>query len=125
MNCSKVEQFYDFEESSPPTQPVSRMTLTYRLPNMVVQGTYDTMPVDFSDNVVVPTHEEVLSKLPSDEYDSEKHQDGKCSICQLDYEDKEIITKLPCDHTFHKECIKQWLKNYNHICPVCRHDLNE
>ena len=43
-----------------------------------------------------------------------------CSICLDDFEinDKVCRTKI-CNHLFHKECLKEWLKTEN-SCPVCR-----
>lgn len=31
-------------------------------------------------------------------------------ICRLDYEDGETLTVLSCKHTYHPECINNWLK---------------
>ena len=54
-------------------------------------------------------------------------QNEECSICfeplQL-FSEKEI-SKLGCDHKFHKECIEDWMKtvvskNTNVTCPLCR-----
>ena len=36
----------------------------------------------------------------------------ECSICLEPY-------NLPCGHTYHKECIDEWLKKHN-TCPGCR-----
>lgn len=42
------------------------------------------------------------------------------SICLIDYELDEVISVLPvCHHTFHKECIGEWLIR-NSTCPFCR-----
>ena len=43
----------------------------------------------------------------------------KCAIClkKLDY--SEFLYILPCKHSFHRECIKGWLKIKN-ICPYCK-----
>ena len=35
------------------------------------------------------------------------------------------ISKLKCDHTFHTDCIMQWLKEYNYKCPVCRKECGQ
>lgn len=50
--------------------------------------------------------------------------DENCSICFDNLQDTQI-SKLTCDHTFHKECINAWF-SYNVIqsCPYCRR-INE
>ncbi|KAG4190917.1 hypothetical protein ERO13_A07G059400v2 [Gossypium hirsutum] len=45
--------------------------------------------------------------------------DRKCSICQEEYEANEEMGKLYCGHSFHIQCIKQWLVHKN-TCPVCK-----
>lgn len=43
-----------------------------------------------------------------------------CSICLDNFEINEKVyrTKI-CNHLFHRECLKEWLKTEN-SCPVCR-----
>ncbi|XP_061999267.1 uncharacterized protein LOC133716591 [Rosa rugosa] len=57
-----------------------------------------------------------------------------CSICMegLDHFDAAeegadhppMIARLPCAHTFHADCIVQWLKT-NYRCPLCRSPIVE
>ena len=46
-----------------------------------------------------------------------------CSICLEYYDDKDIITKLQCEHMFHKDCIKPWFNSNNKNCPLCRRNI--
>lgn len=48
-----------------------------------------------------------------------------CAICQCDYEDADLLIKLPCTHKFHHGCGSEWLLNYSKLCPVCKHDVTE
>ena len=49
----------------------------------------------------------------------------KCSICNTDYEEGQILRKLThCEHTFHYECVDTWLSRHS-TCPICRQDLNQ
>ncbi|ESQ35004.1 hypothetical protein EUTSA_v10007935mg [Eutrema salsugineum] len=43
----------------------------------------------------------------------------KCSICQEEYEREGQVGKLDCGHSFHVQCVKQWLSRKN-ACPVCK-----
>lgn len=45
--------------------------------------------------------------------------DSKCSICQEEYSDGEEVGRLSCDHTYHVECIHEWLRLKN-WCPICK-----
>jgi E3 ubiquitin-protein ligase RNF115/126 len=71
-----------------------------------------------------PASEDAVSKLPRIKISSEQI-DSKmdpCSVCQCEFELDEEAVKLPCDHTFHADCILPWFK-MNNSCPVCRHEL--
>ena len=43
----------------------------------------------------------------------------ECVICISPLELSDVVEKLSCDHEFHSDCIKPWLK-INSTCPTCR-----
>ena len=49
---------------------------------------------------------------------------GACSICQEDWDEKEVVRKLPCNHVFHVMCIDRWFTK-NNVCPVCRYEMSD
>lgn len=42
----------------------------------------------------------------------------RCCICQVEFEDSDPATTLPCRHCYHSECVRQWLQQ-SKACPVC------
>ncbi|TPX35597.1 hypothetical protein SeLEV6574_g08177 [Synchytrium endobioticum] len=48
---------------------------------------------------------------------------GACAICLTDYETNEEVTELPCEHAYHTECIRRWLKAHVR-CPLCRRNMD-
>ncbi|KAK8617115.1 hypothetical protein V6N13_117082 [Hibiscus sabdariffa] len=57
---------------------------------------------------------QVLEKVS--DFDSE----FGCAICFE--EEKKEAKRMPCGHTFHDQCIEQWL-NKSHLCPLCRYTM--
>ena len=48
----------------------------------------------------------------------------ECSICMDEYEPTSSMTITECNHSFHKDCIKEWSKYIENLsCPNCRHEL--
>jgi hypothetical protein len=47
--------------------------------------------------------------------------DTTCPICRLNVSENDSAdwTSLTCDHTFHAQCISEWVK-YKSTCPLCR-----
>lgn len=45
-----------------------------------------------------------------------------CSVCLVSFEPEDSVTTLPCQHTFHRECIERWLTQRNRRCPLCTAD---
>ncbi|KAB2618921.1 E3 ubiquitin ligase BIG BROTHER-related [Pyrus ussuriensis x Pyrus communis] len=67
-----------------------------------------------------------IASLPSVSYKTGSSQNGSnesCVICRLDYEDGENLTLLSCKHSYHSECINNWLK-INKVCPVCSAEVS-
>lgn len=46
-----------------------------------------------------------------------------CHICLDDYDAGTEVILLECQHYFHEECIKTWLGNESHKCPLCKTDV--
>ncbi|KAK4374099.1 hypothetical protein RND71_004776 [Anisodus tanguticus] len=75
--------------------------------------------------------EEALSKclqksiyqaMPSEigEFGSNESEDEiKCTICQEEYVIGDEIARLECEHGYHVECVKHWLRLKN-LCPICK-----
>ena len=48
----------------------------------------------------------------------------ECSICMDEYAPTSSMTITECNHSFHKDCIKEWSKYQENLtCPNCRHEL--
>jgi hypothetical protein len=48
----------------------------------------------------------------------------ECPICMDNYVEDSTITKLSCNHLFHRMCIERWTVEYgNDNCPSCRSDI--
>ncbi|CAG7877027.1 unnamed protein product [Brassica rapa] len=69
---------------------------------------------------------DTIASLPSKRYKDGDNQNGtneSCVICRLDYEDDDDLILLPCKHSYHSECINNWLK-INKSCPVCSAEVS-
>ncbi|KAE8679811.1 Profilin family protein [Hibiscus syriacus] len=74
----------------------------------------------------VPAPNEVVESLPLKVYKSQKLMNDEavqCFICLGEYEEGDIIRRLPCNHEFHRTCIDKWLKEIHRVCPLCRGDV--
>lgn len=71
-----------------------------------------------------PATEESLSHLKEFEYIPHKEESDLCAICHDDFDEKQKISQLPCEHMYHKDCVTKWLKMHN-ICPMCRAPIQE
>ena len=45
-----------------------------------------------------------------------------CAVCLCQYEDDDVLLRLPCEHVFHEPCIARWLSQ-DSSCPGCRFNL--
>ncbi|KAG9141896.1 hypothetical protein Leryth_009267 [Lithospermum erythrorhizon] len=69
---------------------------------------------------------ETIASLPTVNYKSKNTQEGSsdpCVICRCDYEDGETLTVLSCKHSYHSECVNNWLLQ-NKVCPICNAEVS-
>lgn len=48
-----------------------------------------------------------------------EYGDSTCSVCLNDYQEKETLVRLECNHVFHKDCLWNWARR-NNCCPLCK-----
>ncbi|KAH0629908.1 hypothetical protein JD844_012384, partial [Phrynosoma platyrhinos] len=53
-----------------------------------------------------------IEHLPSYRFNPESHQSEQtlCVVCFSDFEVRQLLRVLPCNHEFHAKCIDKWLK---------------
>ena len=69
--------------------------------------------------------EEYIEKLPITKFSNSSNlTSDTCVICYDDYTEGIDILLLPCNHPFHPECIKTWLKSSTK-CPLCKNDMED
>ena len=76
-------------------------------------------------DVAVPLTDAQQAQLTATEVFAEGISSGgdqQCAICLGEFEDGEVLRRLPCLHRFHDECIKRHFET-KHNCPVCRTDV--
>ncbi|XP_058809098.1 E3 ubiquitin-protein ligase RNF181-like [Phymastichus coffea] len=97
-------------------------------PNHLVQmarflrdsGMWDLL--DNHERLPPPASKEAVKNLEEVEHKNEAGAKEQCPVCLIDFEKGIISKRMPCKHSFHKECIEPWLEKTN-SCPVCRHEL--
>ncbi|KAI9317404.1 hypothetical protein BX666DRAFT_1936936 [Dichotomocladium elegans] len=69
-------------------------------------------------NAPPPAPETVIDTLPKRPLNDKEIEDKTdCAVCKDEFGPTEIVNELPCQHVFHEDCIKPWLK-VNGTCPV-------
>lgn len=38
----------------------------------------------------------------------------RCVVCMCDFESRQLLRVLPCNHEFHAKCVDKWLKVSKH-----------
>ncbi len=68
-----------------------------------------------------PLDKESWRKLKKYHITNENLPSLDCPICMCAFEEGEYAKELPCEHIFHKQCIKTWFEEHS-TCPICRQD---
>ena len=126
---------------SVPVTAETRENLPSASADLVVQGLEKTPSESIVQSESVPSlisirNEEIRGCQCGDEYDAEAKNvaekldkvalgwrtASECCICLDAFQEAEPVLHMPCFHSYHPGCIKEWLQ-HQHSCPVCRHDL--
>jgi len=67
--------------------------------------------------------EEGKNQLLSVPFDKNMNMDT-CPITLIDFEQDQEVIRLPCNHIFEPEAIKNWVSCQKAQCPVCRFKLD-
>lgn len=67
--------------------------------------------------------DEGKKQLRQEKY-SKNEKNMSCPITLTDFNENDIITKLPCGHCFEPTAIDHWLSTEKAECPVCRFELD-
>lgn len=108
---------------------------TFNIINIpTISDLLNAVATNFTDPVPVTLTENALNSIPDITYDQVKEklpnldQDEACSICFSKLTDEHTQYKyniLKCNHVFHCNCIKEYLKKYDYHCPICREECGE
>ena len=90
----------------------------------ILEVMIDSRPGGDMEDVRVTLSENEFNRLESKKATGNETS-KECNICMDNYKKEEDITILPCEHIFHKNCIKDWLCKEKVTCPVCRFDTRE
>eukprot|EP00800_Vazella_pourtalesii_P003399 TRINITY_DN13467_c0_g1_i1.p1 TRINITY_DN13467_c0_g1~~TRINITY_DN13467_c0_g1_i1.p1 ORF type:complete len:239 (+),score=26.82 TRINITY_DN13467_c0_g1_i1:217-933(+) len=79
---------------------------------------------DIGDNGPPPAAKDNIDSLITIDISEKEMEDNlDCAVCKEEFNMSEKAVKLPCGHTYHKDCIIPWL-NLHNSCPTCRTPLN-
>lgn len=76
------------------------------------------------DDVVVTIDTDDISSYVTPVPDDVDLSGQACSVCQEDMAGTETV-RLACGHSFHSECIHDWLTTSSTKCPTCNRDVRE
>jgi hypothetical protein len=97
--------------------------ITFRNLLSQIINVIEEQPIEEMTDVVVTTDEKSIDELPI--LKIKENTIERCTICMDDMITDEEYINISCNHIFHKDCLKNYLTNFNHICPVCRVEIGK
>lgn len=113
------------DDIHPPVVQIDMRTSVEDLYNLLnfLQNVMNSAGNHSMEDVTVTTDEKSLDKIQKKKITKEMSE--KCTICMDDMKEGEEYYNLTCRHIFHIDCIKEYLLNYNHMCPLCKEEIGD
>ncbi|EZF72417.1 hypothetical protein H105_05464 [Trichophyton soudanense CBS 452.61] len=120
------------DDSHPHTRPESRQQNTAATAP-VDSNTVDNAPAPAPSTADVPVEQQQQQQQPhsaspsgsaAGSAASEREPSTTCPICTDEFVRGQDVRLLPCNHSFHPECVDPWLVDVSGTCPLCRINLN-
>lgn len=106
----------DLGGSTLPSEETKSDTLSLELDRYQSSSLPDGIPCEIRESAsTIQVVDEDSSGFVSEDAEDDKIS---CSICLNAVEDGERIGALSCNHIFHSDCLKGWLRCRN-VCPLC------
>mmetsp|Transcript_10781 Transcript_10781/g.26066 ORF Transcript_10781/g.26066 Transcript_10781/m.26066 type:complete len:580 (+) Transcript_10781:110-1849(+) len=89
-------------------------------------GTNPGQPTQQNPQGAPPASAKAIRQLPTicvSPEDLVDPNNRECCICLETISLGDKVTRIPCAHIFHQDCIVDWLTNHHCTCPVCRYEL--
>lgn len=78
----------------------------------------------FNDHIV-NLDTQFVNKIPDVIISSDNQFSDPCTICLFEFNKNDNVKQMSCNHTFHTECITEFLTEHGVTCPLCRKDFRE
>ncbi|KAL0332170.1 UNVERIFIED_CONTAM: E3 ubiquitin-protein ligase RING1-like [Sesamum calycinum] len=127
-NLERTFEFENSEENNSDGGEVPRVNLPE---DYILTMQYDVLFGQLVENENAlkgspPAAKSVVENLPSVVLTKEEIEENNnvvvCAVCKDEFAVGEKVTRMPCCHLYHGECILPWLSIRN-TCPVCRYQL--
>ncbi|KAJ4840966.1 hypothetical protein Tsubulata_018160 [Turnera subulata] len=70
--------------------------------------------------IEIPTDLEPSVSTEGSSDSEEDEEEDPCVVCLCKFNEGQEITRLDCDHVFHRVCLNRWFASGHWICPICR-----
>ena len=132
-NSQAVNSVFNAIFNHPNNTPINESNTDINESNTDEEDEDDVDPlyyfVDMFINHINNTEDDVISTLNEEDkiklkkYVLINNLEDKCSICLDLMEKEQEVIELPCKHTYHSNCINEYLSNYSYKCPCCKEEV--
>ena len=79
--------------------------------------------IGLNNDVIVVGNKDEIDELKEKKINEKSKKNKECPICLEEFNDEDLVLSIHCEHNFHTNCIKKWLKEYSNKCPLCKEEI--